>query len=198
MTPYLTKTLLGAVLLTQVACVGSTPPAEFYLLEPLLAADQPVASAVAAKPTVALSPVRIPHYLERAQLVTAIGKNTYQLDEWHRWAESLDDNITRVVLRDLSLLMPADVVLSNSQHARQAKLALAITILEFHIDPAGRARLTAQWQASQGDQTVISRQSSFQVSADNTDAASKVQALNQCLNQLNREMAEALTAIKPD
>lgn len=198
MMPYLTKTLLGAALLAQVACVGTTPPAQFYLLEPLVAADQPIAAAVAAKPTVALSPVRIPHYLERAQLVTAVGKNTYQLDELHRWAESLDDNITRVVLRDLSLLMPADVVLSNSQHARQAKLALAITILEFHIDPAGRARLTAQWQASQGDQTLISRQSSFQVSADNTDAASKVQALNQCLNQFNREMAEALTAIKPD
>ncbi|MCQ8105361.1 PqiC family protein [Methylomonas sp. SURF-2] len=191
----LTRMGLGAFLLTQIACVGSSPPARFYLLEPLAALDRAPAVSATAKPTLALIPVKIPQYLQRAQLVTASGKNTYLLDEWHRWAESLDDNITRVVLRDLSLLMPADVVLNNSQYARQAKLALAISILEFHIDPEGRARMTAQWQASRGDQTLISRQSSFQVSAENADAASKVQALNQCLFRLNREMAEALTPL---
>lgn len=191
----LTRMGLGALLLTQIACVGSTPPAQFYLLEPLAALDRAPAVSATAKPTLALMPVKIPQYLQRAQLVTASGKNTYQLDEWHRWAESLDDNITRVVLRDLSVLMPADVVSIGSQGARLAKLTLALSLLEFHIDPEGQARLTAQWQASRGEQPVISRQSSFQVSADNADAASKVQALNQCLYRLNREMAEALTAL---
>ncbi len=195
---YLIRILLGLAVLAQTGCIGSTPASRFYLLEPLAAAELPVSSMVAGKPTLALAPVRIPHYLERAQLVSASGKNTYQLDELHRWAESLDDNMTRVILQDLSVMMPADVVSTNSQRARQAKLALAVTVLEFHIDPEGQARLTAQWQASRGDEVVLSRQSSFKVAADNDNAQLKVEALNQCLTQLNREMAAALLTINTD
>jgi hypothetical protein len=39
---------------------------------------------------------------------------------------------------------------------------------------------------------IVSRQSAFQIPANSHDAQVKVQALNQCLNQLNREMAAAL------
>lgn len=195
---YLMRILLGLAVLAQTGCIGSSPASRFYLLEPLAAAEVPGSSMVAGKPTLALAPVRIPHYLERAQLVSASGKNTYQLDELHRWAESLDDNMTRVILQDLSVMMPADVVSTNSQRARQAKLTLAVTVLEFHIDPEGQARLTAQWQASRGDEVVLSRQSSFKVAADNDNAQLKVAALNQCLTQLNREMAAALLTINTD
>lgn len=191
---YLIRTCLGWALLAQVACVGSTPPSKFYLLEPIAATDV----SVSGKPTLALAPVRIPHYLERAQIVSASGKNTYQLDELHRWAESLDDNITRVMLQDLSVLMPADVVLTNSQRARQANLTLSVTVLEFHIDPEGQARLNAQWQAGRGGGVVLSRQSSFKVAADNDDAQLRVEALNQCLTQLNREMATTLMTLTVD
>lgn len=195
---YLMRTCLGLALLAQVACVGSTPPSSFYLLEPIAATEVSVSSSVSGKPTLALAPVRIPHYLERAQIVSASGKNTYQLDELHRWAESLDDNITRVILQDLSILMPADVVLTSSQRARQANLALAVTVLEFHIDPEGQARLNVQWQASRGNEVVLSRQSSFKVAANNDDAQLKVEALNQCLTQLNREMAATLMTLNAD
>ena len=184
------KLLIGLTLLL-VGCVGTTPPAQFYLLEPLTVAET-VGGSVADKPTLALAPVRIPHYLERAQLVTASGKNTYQLDEMNRWAESLDDNITRVMLQELTSLVPADVVLASSQRAKQAKLRLLVTILEFHIDPQGQAKLSAQWQVSRGEEVIVSRQSAFQIPANSHDAQIKVQALNQCLNQLNREMAAAL------
>ena len=184
-------TLLIGLTLLLAGCVGSTPPAQFYLLEPLTVA-QSVGSSVADKPTLALAPVRIPHYLERAQLVTASGKNTYQLDEMNRWAESLDDNITRVMLQELTSLVPADVVLASSQRAKQAQLRLLVTILEFHIDPQGQAKLAAQWQVSRGEEVIVSRQSVFEIPANSHDAQVKVQALNQCLNQLNREMASVL------
>ena len=188
---FVFHTLLIGLALLLVSCVGSTPPAQFYLLEPLTVA-QSVGGSATDKPTLALAPVRIPHYLERAQLVTASGKNTYQLDELNRWAESLDDNITRVMLQELTSLVPADVVLASSQRAKQAKLRLVVTILEFHIDPQGQAKLSAQWQVSRGEDVIVSRQSVFQVLANNHDAQLKVQALNQCLHQLNKEMAAAL------
>jgi uncharacterized lipoprotein YmbA len=187
---FVIRTAVLSFLWLLAGCVGSTPPARFYLLEPLTSTESAV--GVADKPTLALVPVRIPPYLERAQLVTASGKNTYQLDEMNRWAESLDDNITRVMLQELTSLVPADVVLSISQRAKQAKLRLAVSMLEFHIDPQGQAKCAAQWQISRGEEVIVSRQSRYQVPASLQDAQVKVQALNQCLNQLNREMAAAL------
>lgn len=181
-------------MLLQVACVGTTPPSQFYLLEPLTETNV-LTSATTAKLTLSVAPVRIPHYLERAQMVTAVGKNTYQLDELHRWAEGLDDNMTRVMLQDLSLLLSADVVSTNSYRAKQAQLRLAVTVLEFHIDPQAQAALTAQWQVSRADKVVLSQKSQYSVSASGDDMQVKVQALNQCLNLLDDDIATAIKAM---
>lgn len=190
---------LTSLLLLQTACVGSTTPARFYLLEPVSGSEVAApASMSTTKPILSLAPVRIPPYLDRAQLVSATGKNTYQLNELHRWAESLGDNITRVMLQDLAVLVPADVVLGTNLRAKQALLRLAVNILEFHIDSKGQAGLVAQWQVSRGDQTVLSRQSNFREPADKDDVPMQVQALNQCLNQLSREIAEAMRVVKVD
>lgn len=129
--------LLSFLLLSLTGCIGgSTPPSQFYLLEPI---NESVNSAfgIFAKPVIALGPVRIPRYVDRPQIVTASGKNAYQLSELNRWAESLDGNISRV-------LAPVDVVLVNSSHrARQAQLRVLVNILEFHVNPQGQAGLIA-------------------------------------------------------
>ena len=191
LTPFVLRSLLILSLLLQVACLGTTPPSQFYLLEPLAETDATKASANPAKITLALSPVRIPHYLERSQIVTAAGKNTYQIDELHRWAESLDDNMTRVMLQDLTVLVSADVVMSTTSRAKQAELRLSVTVLEFHVDRQNKAILSAQWQISKGKDVVLSQKSAYQVPASN-DVQLKIEALNQCLNLLNRDIAVAI------
>ena len=100
--------LVFAILWLALSGCGSTPSPKFYLLEP----SAPVAPAAASdkRALIVLAPVRIPHYLDRAQIVTASGDNGYQLSELNRWAEGLDHNITRVLQQDLSQLLPANVV----------------------------------------------------------------------------------------
>ncbi|WP_230874579.1 PqiC family protein [Methylomonas sp. LL1] len=184
-----------SLLLLQAGCIGSTPPAQFYLLEPVTDAEPAGSVSATAKPSVSIAPVRIPHYLERSQMVTATGKNTYQLHELHRWAEALDENISRVLAQDLSLLLPADVQLSNNQGAKQAQYRLTVRILEFHVDPQGQAGLTAQWQISQDDRLVKSEQSSYRLPASTDDYRVMVAALNECLNRLARDMATGFKAL---
>lgn len=195
LTPFVLRCLLILPLSLQVACLGKTPPSQFYLLEPLAETATAQTSANAAKITLALSPVRIPHYLERPQIVTAAGKNTYQLDELHRWAESLDDNMTRVMLQDLTTLVPADVVMSTTNRARQAEFHLSVNVLEFHVDPQDQAVLSAQWQVSKGKDVVLSQKTSYHVPVGKDDVQLKIEALNQCLNLLNREIAAAIKAM---
>ena len=180
--------LLGLVLLS--GCVGSSPASRFYLLEPI--ATSSAEPSRPARPTLALTHVKVSHYLERAQIVSAAGKNTYQLNELHRWAESLDENMTRVMLQNLTQLLASDVMLTTSQRAQQSEFRLAVNVLEFHVDTQQQAKLVAQWQVSRGDAVLLIQQTSHQVPAAGEDMALKVQALNQCFNQLSQDIASAL------
>ncbi len=188
--------LFGLLLLT--ACVGTTPASRFYMLEPLTTsfAIAP-SSGQAARLALALAPVKVPHYLERAQIVSAAGKNTYQLDELHRWAESLDENMTRILLQNLTQLLSADVALTTSKRAQQSEFRLAVNVLEFHVDTQQQAKLVAQWQLNRGDTVILSQQTAHQVPVASEDISLKVQALNQCFNLLSQDIAGAIARLKP-
>jgi uncharacterized lipoprotein YmbA len=190
---FINYLLLSCWLLSLAGCIGgSTPPAQFYLLEPL-GADGGIPASEGIKPVVALGPVRIPRYVDRPQIVTASGKNAYQLSEMNRWAESLDDNISRVLAQNLSRLAAVDTVPANSSNrGRQAQLRVSVNILEFHVNPAGQAGLTSQWQILRGADTVVSRQAAYRSPASTTDYRVMVTALNDCLNQMSRELAGTL------
>lgn len=177
-------------------CIGGkTPPAQFYLLEPI-GENRNQSADTAAKPLIALRPIKIPRYVDRPQIVTATGKNAYRLSELNRWAESLDDNISRVLGQNLSRLASVDTVLVNtSNRAKQAQLRVAVNILEFHVNPQGQAGLTAQWQITKGEETFLSRQAAYQVPASTTDYPVMVTALNECLNRMSRELAVSLRQI---
>ncbi|MGR8942519.1 MAG: PqiC family protein [Gammaproteobacteria bacterium] len=185
--------LLSIWLLSLSGCIGgSSPPSRFYLLEPISGGASPV-SNVEARPLIALGPVRIPRYVDRPQIVTAAARNAYHLSEMNRWAESLDDNISRVLAQNLSLLASVDTVLVNaSNRARQAQLRVAVTVLEFHVDPQGQAGLTAQWQIARGEDIRLNRQVAYRSPASTTDYQVMVAALNDCLNRMSRELADAV------
>jgi hypothetical protein len=169
---------------------GSTPPSQFYLLEPLpLAAP----AGPAKGPVVALAPVRIPQYVDRPQMVTASGRNAYQLSELNRWAERLDDNIARVLAQNLAALLPASQVLTNATgHAKPGQWRVAVSLLEFHVDPKAQAVFAAQWSAAKGDETVMARAFDCREPASATDYRAMAGALNACLDRFSRELADAL------
>jgi uncharacterized lipoprotein YmbA len=187
---------LSFLLLSLIGCIGgSTPPSQFYLLEPI--SDEGINPASGAiKPVVSLGPVRVPHYVDRPQIVRASGRNTYQLSELNRWAESLQDNISRVLTQNLSQLANVDAVLANgSSRARQAQLRVAVNILEFHVDPAGQAGLMAQWLIMRGEKVSLNRKVSYKAPASTTDYPAMVTALNDCLNRMSRELADSLRQV---
>ncbi|MGZ4981369.1 MAG: PqiC family protein [Methylobacter sp.] len=182
---------LLVLLLSLAACVGgSSPASQFYMLEPISGVGHKSPSGAAKKPVIILSPVRIPHYVNRPQIVTATGKNAYQLSELNRWAEALDHNIGRVLAQNLIILVPADVSFSNiSTTANPANFGVSVNILEFHTDPQGQAGLTAQWHITRSDGTLVDQQVSYRAPASTSDYRIIVEALNECLNRMSRDLA---------
>jgi uncharacterized lipoprotein YmbA len=186
------KRLLALPLLAALlaGCIGGrTPPSDFYLLEPIKTL-QGAGPGEPARRAIALAPVRIPQYVDRPQMVTATARNAYTLSEFHRWAERLDDGIARVLALNLSLLVPTDrVSLNASGRNPPDTLRVAVTLLEFHVDPAGQAVLAAQWNVARGEASVSSRQAGYREPASATDYAVMAGALNECLNRLSRDVA---------
>lgn len=186
--------LLSILLLSLAACVGgSTSPSQFYMLEPISELGHKGPAGTIKKPVIVLSPVRIPYYVDRPQIVTATGKNVYQLSELNRWTEALDHNINRVLAQNLTFLVPAEVVFSNNPNATErVTFRLSVNILEFHVDPQGQAGLKAEWRITRQDGTALNQQVSYQAPASTTDYSVMVRALNECLDRLSHDLAGEL------
>ncbi|MGX2039851.1 PqiC family protein [Methylocaldum sp. MU1018] len=185
---------LSILLLLLTACIGgTTSPPHFYMLEPIGDIGRNGSARTTPKPVIVLASVRVPHYVDRPQIVTATRKNAYQLSERNRWAEPLDYNISRVLAQNLTILVPAEVRFSNtSTTAERADFRVSVNILEFHAGPKGQAVLTAQWHITRGKDMLANRQVSYHAQATASDYRIIVEALNECLDRLSRDLASEL------
>lgn len=96
------RTATMAVLLCLAAC-GSSPPNDYYRLTPM-----GVPATAGERPSLGVGPVDIPDYLNRSGMVYSAGGNRLVISEQHRWAEPLDEGITRVVAVNLARLLSTD------------------------------------------------------------------------------------------
>ncbi|QSA97826.1 membrane integrity-associated transporter subunit PqiC [Methylococcus sp. EFPC2] len=193
------RLFLFTLLMALGGCFRNSAPIHFYLLEPV-AATQTVSaiSAGVEAPVVGLRQVRIPAYLDRPQIVTALSNQEYKLAEDQRWAERLDDTVTRVLAENLSNLAPTERIVIHPWPAQQRVDAqVGVTIQEFHADAAGQVRLSALWTLTAADGGPAQRKFSCRQPASTTDYARIAAAQSACLGELSRAIAEAVRAL-PD
>jgi uncharacterized lipoprotein YmbA len=101
-----------ACLLALAGCSLSRqpPPTRLYVLTPLPAAEQAAQTAAPRSDTIGVGPVTLPQYANRLQIVTGNTSPELQRASFERWAEPLEDNFTRVLAENLSLLLATDQV----------------------------------------------------------------------------------------
>jgi len=92
-------------------CSSSTPPVTYYTLNTMPDMQQEHLGAVAADSiAIGLGPVEFPKSLERPQIVTRKSQNRIEVSEFHRWASSLKGDFSRVLAKNISVLLPASRV----------------------------------------------------------------------------------------
>lgn len=184
-------------ILALAGCMRSNNPAQFYMLR-ALDAGHPGAAAIGDGPLIGLGPIRIPAYLDRDQIVTAVSNQEYQLSDNHRWAERLDVTLARVSAENLSQLIPTErIVLHPWPREPKPDVQVSIDIQDLYVDPAGQARLKALWTLRDGKRPALNREFSCRLPASTTDYARMVDAESQCLARLSRAIAEAVRALDP-
>ena len=97
-----------AAFLALVAGCGTSMSSRFYRMYPTATAGAKTAQAQAAPTYVCIGPVKVAAYLERPQIATRISGDELAYAEYDRWAGPLKDNISDVLVEDVSGLLSGE------------------------------------------------------------------------------------------
>lgn len=219
--PRLRTTLLALICASLAACAGSDTT-RFYALS-AEAPQQPAAGAgtsagtsdgtsagttpLQPAPAVGLTPVALPKYLDRPQLVTRPDANAVKLNEFDKWSEPLEDLFRRTLAADLSRLLGSErVYLMPVRRAVPIERLVDVRIGRFEADVDGAVTLAAQWQiyADEGARLLAQRASTIREPVSGAGSSERgreagkpeavVAAMSRAVARLAREIAAALTA----
>lgn len=193
-------TVLSGLLVLAGGCAvtgeGTTQPTRFYVLRTMEVAvgesDSPPGREALS---VGVAPVQLAAYLKRPHIVTMGTGNEVRLSDFDRWAEPLEDGITRVLSENLSLLLGTNRVVAHSPRSLDdPRISVAVKVTRFDGRLGGDVLLSASWglidQAS--DKILLSRRSTYRHTVESGDYGALVAAENRALEDLCREIAAAI------
>jgi len=191
--------VLLAVLPMVVAGCGTSKPSQLYLLRPLQASEVGVpTTADKVALSVLIGPVNLPAYLDRTQVVTLVGDHELASDEFIRWAEPLQENFSRVLVENLSLLLNTpEVYAFGRRGSTPVDFQIIIDVTRFDTDAKGGAYLTAFWRVvGRGSKApMIKRKSVFHAAASSAGITPILEAQNRTLTDFSRELAAAIQSL---
>lgn len=198
MAKQLSKWLISLFVGTLLSGCLSTPPTQFYVLEPL---SEPPSSSTATekKRQIGIGPVSIPTLLERKQIVTRLPDNSIKIAEFHQWAAPLKDTIAQVLTHNLATLQAGDLVRAYPWSAYGAvDYRIIIDIIRFDTRQEQSVNLEANWAImNEKNHTLISNgRTKIEHPLDDPSYPAAVKALNKILGEFSQELSLALSKIK--
>ena len=192
---------LGLLVVILAGC-ASSPSSKFYQLNPLQNRTSITPDAFPEqKQIIAIGPVRIPDYLDRPQIVTRAGTNELKLSEFDRWAGSLESDVTRVLVEDISSLLPADrfsVVRWTPYLESQVPASYKVEVFvdRFEGTLGDSVLLKAQWQvfAHKGG-LLLKRESLIREQINGGSYDVLVAAMSSALERLSRDIAGGIRSV---
>jgi uncharacterized lipoprotein YmbA len=174
-------------------------PSRFYTLNPLKAHGERSRSVTAEQGfSVAVGPVAIPDYLDRPQILTRSGPSELKLAEFDRWAGSLEEDISRVLAENLSVLLSKDHVTvfrwRGDAYLFPAEYRVGIDLMRFEGTMRESVTLAARWSVNREEDKKIlaARESNIREPVGGQDYDALVGAMSRALATLSREIAAAI------
>ena len=189
----LTAALCIALLLAGCA---TSPSARFYTLDSAPGEPRGETGDV----VIGLRPLTFPEYLNRPQIVTRTDGSELKLAEFDRWAEPVDQSFNRVLAGSIDDALESAVVLVFPDTMNiPIDIRVVGRVFRFDTDSDGTAVLDVQWGAGDGKKQIFvaPRRSRYEAKASNPNNFNAiVGALNETVQALSKDMAEALVAIR--
>lgn len=171
-----------------LAACGSTPQSTHYLLSATLD-EVPTGQS----PAIGVGPIDIPEYLNRNTLVYRGNGNELQIAQQSRWAEPLEDGISRVLGLNLAGLLNTENVRTHPWHPkRPPEYSVKIRVLGMDA-LEGEAVLVAEWLVYQpgngGQETRKISKHSLSLDTQRPIPAQLPEAYSTLLYKLSEEIA---------
>ena len=181
-------------------CFGTSPPSVFYSLTPIADAGTTRPIAAEGKIAIGIGPIKFPDELNRPSIVTRTGRNRLEVNAFHRWGGSLENNFSRVMEENLAFLMKTDQVMTRPwERYFQPDVRIALDIRQFDGRLGEYASLNTTWMivGPEGDTPLIVRRTIIQESVADDSYDALVDAQSRAVAKLCREIAGALSEIRP-
>lgn len=192
--------LLGGCASTLIG--EGSPPTRYFILSPLTLPETSGSNLAAADPevSVAVEPLVIPSYLNRSQIVIMNSASELSISEFNQWGENLRDNLSRVLVENLSLLLDSDqIYLMPGLKRQEPDFRVMVRIVQFERTDKGTVQLTVRWKLQdQSGKQILFREGSVlageQVGKEDYPAIAI--AMSHLLSEFSRRMAETIQRYK--
>jgi uncharacterized lipoprotein YmbA len=192
----------GMMIITLLlAGCGTSPPAKFYTLMPVVAQRPPEKVVETDKYTpIGIGPVEIPEYLDRPEIVTRAEQNQLILSEFNLWGGVLKADINRVLLENISALLAGDgipIITWKTANSEVHKVPVLISRFDGSLNDG--IALKATWAVLEKEGKVFEffRESNITIPVKGSSYSSVVTAMSEALGELSKEIATGIkSAVK--
>jgi uncharacterized lipoprotein YmbA len=182
-------------------CRSATTPVEFYTLSPLTAvAAADKVAGLGDNIAVGVGPLQMPKIIDRPQIVTRIGPNKINVDEFHRWAGSVYEDFLRVVTMNLATLLQSNRVAAYPwEDYFDPDYRIYMEVQQFDGRLGQYVQLDITWTIT-GRETreiLLVRKSLIREPVQGEGFDAFVAAKSRILATLSRQMARGVEAVHP-
>ncbi len=188
--------ILGIFVVVFSGC-ASNPPTRFFVLSSspnLGKVGNPEGERCFA---IGIGPVKLPEYLNQPEIVTRMTQNELRLDEFAKWAEPLEDNISQVLAENLSsLLCTRSIAISPWKGGTPIDYRIDVHVNQMDGILGGSALLDITWSIADGTDRrklpLITKRSTYREPTGGPDYEALVSAQSRNLESLSRNISEAI------
>ena len=144
---------------------------------------------------IGVGPVEFPKFLDRPQVVTRKSQNQIEVSEFHRWAGSFPGDFSRVLAKNISILLPTDRVAVypwGEQFSPTYQIKLEVERFDGRLGE--RVVLEVTWMVTdqEGTNTLLARKSLIEEPVSDKTYEALVVAESNGLATLSRAIVEEL------
>jgi uncharacterized lipoprotein YmbA len=201
---YCRKRLRWILLLVYVisaGCVslGAKPdPSRFFALTSLPRTGQKVQDATGTNAlALGIGPVKLPGYLDREEIITRVSQNRFAVAENDRWVEPLEENFSRVLSQNLSILLQTDrIVAFPWERNQRPTYQVQVEVLRFEPNAEQMVELWARWSITDTTKKTVSvRESYLSRPAKDKSTEASVAALSEVVGGLSQEISASIRGL---
>ena len=179
-----------------LAACSTTPPVAYYTLNTLPEMQQEIPAAVMDDTlAIGVGPVEFPKFLDRPQIVTRKSQNQIEVSEFHRWAGSFPGDFSRVLAKNISILLPTDRVAVypwGEQFSPTYRIKLEVEQFDGQLGEGVVLDVTWMVTDKEGTNKLVVRKSRIKEAALDETYEALVEAKSNGLATLSRTIVEEI------